>query len=335
MQSYFEKENTPLPGQGEEYYPAYRLLFIPFLIVGLHNFECITYTTLSIHPFLAIQHIFMLLISGVICLQVYILTIHTAPKWQQWLYKLCLFLLGINIILGFFNKYVEHPESWFTDEDEINIRKQDVHSLEGLKLLDTTRAFVVGKYEKRIAPLISSTSNKPDSLTYDQQFMVYEKEILPKDFRVYWALIDTTGNNTSERLLGDYYDWQYPDYNIYVYIPNLECEKPEYTEYHPNYRKDQQACYTTFGSKGRRRDIEAIGRVFKASGGWPVLQDRLYKYYKAIEEYFFPTYVRRDLMNDPYFLIERGQYKEARAGLSKLPPNRRAFCEEKLKALGK
>jgi hypothetical protein len=39
-------------------------------------------------------------------------------------------------------------------------------------------------------------------------------------------------------------------------------------------------------------------------------------------------------MNDPYFLIQRQEYKAARVGLEALPPKRRAFCEAKLKALG-
>ncbi|WP_108867996.1 hypothetical protein [Aquimarina aquimarini] len=330
MQSYFEKENTPLPGQGEEYYPAYRLLFIPFLIVGLHHFENLAYAFATA---LDIESVFMLLISGIICLQVYLLTLHTAPKWQLWLYQCCLLLVGVNILLGFFNKYSQRDGVRFTEQDEINIRKQDMRYLEGLKLLDTSKAFVVGKYKKRIRSFGSGGMGiKSFHLTYEQQDMIYEKKLVPKDFRAYWALVDTTGNNTPRKVTGDYYDWQYPDYYIYIYMPDLFCKNPEYPA---DTDEELAPCFTSYGEKGRSRRIAAIGRVFKASGGWPVLQDRLYKYYKAIEEYFFPTYVRRDLMNDPYFLIERGQYKEARAGLSKLPPNRRAFCEEKLNALGK
>jgi hypothetical protein len=220
----------------------------------------------------------------------------------------------------------------FTEQDEINIRKLNENYLEELNLLDTTNAFVVGKYKKRIRPFGGGMGIKNTSLTYDQQDIIYEKKLLPEDFRAYWAMIDTTGNTTARKVAGDYYDWQYPDYQIYIYIPSLFCANPKYPAYS---EEELTPCFTSYMEEGRRRDIDAIGRVFKASGGWPVLKDRLYKFYKAVEEYFFPTYVRRDLMNDPYFLIERGQYKEARAGLSKLPPNRRAFCEEKLKALGK
>ncbi|WP_103867328.1 hypothetical protein [Aquimarina sp. I32.4] len=330
MQSYFEKEKNILPGQGEEYYPAYRLLFIPFLIVGLHHFENLTYAYATA---LNIQSIFMLLISGVICLQVYLLTLHTGSKWQQWLYKSCLLIVGVNIVLGFFNKYSERDGVWFSEQDEINIRKQDEKYLKGLNLLDTNNnIFVVGKLKKRLRTLEALRANKLSNLSFDQQFDIYAEHILPMDFKNYWSLIDETGNNTSERLLSDYYEWQYPDYQIYIHIPDLVCANPKYPAYS---EEELTSCFTSYGEKGRDRSIDAIGRVFKASGGWPVLQDRLHKYYKAIEEYFFPTYVRRDLINDPYFLIERGQYKEARAGLSKLPPNRRAFCEEKLKALGK
>jgi hypothetical protein len=222
----------------------------------------------------------------------------------------------------------------FSESDREKIHNLDITHSEDLKLLDTSNnAFIVGAYQKRIRPFGRGGMRiKSRDLTSEQQDMVYEKKLLPKDFRAYWALIDTTGNNTPRKVTGDYYDWQYPDYHIHIYMPDLFCKNPEYPA---DTDEELAPCFTSYGEKGRRRDIDAIGRVFKASGGWPVLKDRLYKFYKAVEEYFFPTYVRRDLMNDPYFLIERGQYKEARAGLSKLPPNRRAFCEEKLKALGK
>ncbi len=114
-------------------------------------------------------------------------------------------------------------------------------------------------------------------------------------------------------------------------MPELKCRNAKY----PVYSQDELGpCYTSFAEKSRRTDIEAIGRIFKASGGWPLLKDRLHKYYKALEECFWPSYVRRDLMNDPYFLIQRQEYKAARVGLEALPPKRRAFCEAKLKALG-
>jgi hypothetical protein len=243
-----------------------------------------------------------------------------------------LLFVSLNILLGFFNKYSERDGVWFSEQDELNIRKQDEKHLNGLSLLDTTKAFVVGKFKKKIRTLEALRGNKLSNLSFDQQFDIYTKHILPIDFKNYWSLVDETGNNTSERILSDYYEWQYPDYHIYIYIPDLFCANSKYPAYS---EEELTPCFISYGEKGRRRDIDAIGRVFKASGGWPVLKDRLYKFYKAVEEYFFPTYVRRDLMNDPYFLIERGQYKEARAGLPNLPPDRRAFCETKLKALGK
>ena len=111
----------------------------------------------------------------------------------------------------------------------------------------------------------------------------------------------------------------------------LECSQ---TAYQPE-KGDETHCFTEFGEKGRPRNFQSIGYVFKASGGWPVFKDRLQKYHLAIQDFFFPTYVRRDLINDPYFLIEKGKFKEAKAGLSNLPEERRLFCEAKLKALDK
>jgi hypothetical protein len=239
--------------------------------------------------------------------------------------------VALNIVLGFFNKYSEPKGEWFTKEDLSNIHQLDPTRLKDLKLLDSTSGFVIAKFEKRLRKLYASKTISPYKLTLAQQYKIYENYLLPKDFRAYWALIDTTGNNTSEHLIGDYYDWQFPDYHIYIYMPKLKCKNAKY----PVYSKDELGpCYTYYSGRGRRRDIDAIGRVFKASGGWPLLKDRLQKYYKALEECFWPTYVRRDLMNDPYFLIQRQEYKAARAGLDALPPKRRAFCEAKLKALG-
>ena len=325
--SFFEiKKGTP--SDGDEPVDFYRWFFVPFLIVWLHNFEVLSYGGGTDGPI----NYFLLPLSSIICLQVYVLTKRTGPKWQIYLYNTVIFLVGINIILGFFNKYSESKGTWFTKKDELNIRKLDKTLLQGLKLLDTTRAFVVGKYEKRLRPLSAYSRIKRDELTSDQQNVIFENQLLPKDFRLYWNLIDTTGNNISEQLIADYYDWQFPDYNIYICIPSLACNNPYF--YNANNERLIN-CYTTYGGKGRIRHFESIGYIFKSSGGWPMLKDRFHKYYKAIEESFFPTYVRRDLMNDPYFLIERGKYKKAREGLTALPPKRKAFCEAKLKALGK
>jgi hypothetical protein len=321
-------EYTPKDYEIEAQLPFYRLLFLPFLILVLHHFESLFYAYSLAED---IASVFIILIFGSLCFKLYILTLATGPKWQFWLYKCCLYLVALNIILGFFNKYVKPEKVWFTTEDINNIHKLDPTLLKDLKLLDTSVALVVGKKQKRLRKLNASSSISPYKRTFAQQYKIYEDYLLPKDFRAYWKLIDTTGNSTSEQVIGDYYDWQFPDYRIYIYMPELKCENAEY----PVYSKDELGpCYAYYSQKGRRRDIDAIGRVFKASGGWPLLKDRLQKYYKALEECFWPTYVRRDLMNDPYFLIQRQEYKAARAGLEALPPKRRAFCEAKLKALG-
>jgi hypothetical protein len=278
-----------------------------------------------------IQSVFMILIFGGLCFKLYVLTLTTGPKWQFWLYKCCLYLVALNIVLGFFNKYSKPKGKWFTEEDEINIQKLNPNVLKGLKLLDSSSGYVVGKYEKRFRNLSRAVSIKPYKITYTQQFKIYETYLLPKDFRAYWSLIDTTGNTTPEQVISDYYDWQFPDYHIYIYMPELKCKNAKYPVYS---NEELGPCYTSYSEKSRPRTIKAIGRVFTKTGGWPLLKDRLQKYYKALEECFWPSYVRRDLMNDPYFLIQRQEYKAARAGLEALPPKRRAFCEAKLKALG-
>ena len=94
-------------------------------------------------------------------------------------------------------------------------------------------------------------------------------------------------------------------------------------------------CFLSYTEDVIPRNFESIGYVFKASGGWPVFRERLQKFRLAINEVFFPVYAREDLINDPYFLIEKKKFKEAKAGLSNLPEERRLFCEAKLKALDK
>ncbi len=324
-------EYTPKDYEIEAQRPFFRLLFLPFLIVVLHHFEILAYTKLSLHYMLVIQSVFMILIFGGLCFKLYVLTLTTGPKWQFWLYKCALYVVVLNIVLGFFNKYSVRKDVWFTKEDKSNIHKINPNELKGLKLLDSSSGYVIGKYQKRMYPLSNANSNKTEILTYDQQDKVYETYLLPKDFRAYWSLIDTTGNNIPERIISDYYDWQFPDYIIYAYMPELNCKNDKTSTYDD---EKSEPCYTYYWEKRTFRDIKAIGRVFTKNGGWPLLQDRLQKYYKALEECFWPTYVRRDLMNDPYFLIQRQEYKAARAGLEALPPKRRAFCEAKLKALG-
>ncbi len=324
-------EYTPKDYEIEAQRPFFRLLFLPFLIVVLHHFEILAYTRLSVHYMQVIQSVFMILIFGGLCFKLYVLTLTTGPKWQFWLYKCALYVVVLNIVLGFFNKFSEPKGEWFTKEDLSNIHQLDLNLLKDLKLLDSTSGFVVGKFEKRLRQLSGAGTISPYKLTLAQQYKVYEDYLLPKDFRAYWKLIDTTGNNTSKQLIANYYDWQFPDYHVYIYMPELKCKNAKY----PVYSQDELGpCYVFYGEEGRSRRIKPIGRVFTKTGGWPLLKDRLQKYYKALEECFWPTYVRRDLMNDPYFLIQRQEYKAARAGLEALPPKRRAFCEAKLKALG-
>ena len=213
MKSYFKKEEKLFPIKGTEHFYAYRWFFIPFLIVWLHNFEVLTYGGGMDGP----TNYFLLLISSILCLQVYLLTIRTGPKWQQYLYKIGLFLVSVNILLGFFTIHSKREGVRFTQQDQKNIHRKDKHYLTGLKLLDTNNAYVVGKFSKRIYPLVNLYFVENHELTVDQQFKKYENLLLPNDFETYWKLIDTTSKNTSERLIGDYYGWQYFDYDIYIY----------------------------------------------------------------------------------------------------------------------
>ncbi len=211
-------EYTPKDYEIEAQLPFYRLLFLPFLIVVLHHFESLFYAHSLAED---IASVFIILIFGSLCFKLYILTLATGPKWQFWLYKCCLYLVALNIILGFFNKYSEREIAWFTEQDQTNIHKLNPNTLKGLKLLDSTSGYVVGIYQKRFRRLKRAINIRAYKKTYAQQFEIYEAYLLPKDFRAYWRLIDTTGNTTPEQVISDYYDWQFPDYNIYIYIcPN-------------------------------------------------------------------------------------------------------------------
>jgi hypothetical protein len=171
-------EYTPKDYEIEAQLPFYRLLFLPFLILVLHHFESLFYAYSLAED---IASVFIILIFGSLCFKLYILTLATGPKWQFWLYKCCLYLVALNIILGFFNKYMKPEKVWFTTEDINNIHKLDPTLLKDLKLLDTTTGYVIGKKNKRFRRLSRVKSIKPYEKSYAQQFKVYEDYLLPKD----------------------------------------------------------------------------------------------------------------------------------------------------------
>lgn len=315
------------PKQQQLFLGFMRYVGLPMILIAwLHFFEMHSYAW---DPF-DIMNFGMLITTSITLYYMILFVYHTAPYWQVKLLKRILYGIGIFILFGFLYQFLERDYPYFTLSEVESIeeklaKSKDLSSIDLKKLKITEEYYILGKESKRIHSFIFYGIKSRD-LTFDQQFEVYEKEIIPKDFRTYRSYITSSGNNTSDQLIKDYLGWQFPRYKPYIYIYSLQCENPNY----PINSEEENSNCSFFYGENSNPNILSLKPLLEQG-----LFTRLTMYYAAIEEVFFPTYVREDLKDDPYFLIEQGKFKEAKAGLSKLPEERRLFCEAKLKALGK
>jgi len=257
----------------------------------------------------------------------------TATKFQKLMLHVFIGLVLVNISLGFFNEY------WL--RDVAGIRDNQLTEIKGwlkgksklpkktITILENDSVLVLGIQENRIGKYCRLWGNipiLPDSISiYD--FCIYDfrlKKSIPDDFIRYRKLIDAKLDSVDYReVLLDFCNWQFAEYTpIFIAKDKCDCMNDKKTE--------KENCYFTVYEDQTRDNISPI--LFEIIDG--KFDDRLRKFYHALEEIFWPTYATAEYKNDPYFLIYQGKYKEAREGLKNLPCDRRVFCEKKLEKLG-
>lgn len=257
----------------------------------------------------------------------------TASKFQKLMLGVFIGLVLVNITLGFFNRY------WFRELCSIGWRDSDGIELwlknEGelpnsiIKIYENDSVLILGKKIPRIGELEIETMihTERHSKSYDD-IIKYRALIVPYDFSKYRKLITISSDTASRKLLSDFIGWQFPQIAPCVILKkkcNCMVSNSSMTEFYTS------KCYIYLGESSTR-DFKVSPILFEILDGR--FDERLKKYYRALEEMFWPTYANAEYENDPYFLIYQGKYKEAREGLKNLPCDRRVFCEKKLEKLG-
>lgn len=258
----------------------------------------------------------------------------TASKFQKLMLGVFIGLVLVNISLGFFNEY------WLRNVAGIDgLKQKQIKSWLSSKkdfpntiinLYENDSILILGESAKRINDYywLGGNNLKPElqqkfNLT-DIEYLV--KKVIPSDFLEYRKMQKVIDDTTKEKVIFDFFGMQFPNYAPFVILKNnSDCCQALFSPFPVT-----ESCYFCLSEDQTRESISPI--LFEIIDG--EFDDRLRKYYHALEEIFWPTYATAEYENDPYFLIYQGRYKEAREGLKDLPPDRRVFCEKKLEKLG-
>lgn len=259
----------------------------------------------------------------------------------------CLFL-GINIFVGFFNKE-HHRDEYskkykFTDYERRHLVNKITEgernfNVKNLKILEANRDksyYIVGKKrskKKKYTRLRFAgrySGDEPDKIVTDL------KSFIPKDFYEYEQLILNESNSIEPKHLPEYVNeegvkltnslvhflsWQHPDYISMLILTDKTCKSGS---------GNKQTCHYELFESIPNKKLSPISEDIMGQDVKERLQD-IRLTLKEITGLHQNT--RTDLINDPYFLIYQGRYKEARQNLDKLPPERKKFCEKKLQAI--
>jgi hypothetical protein len=245
----------------------------------------------------------------------------------------CYAFIFANLFLGILNEYCDRELGRYDPEEQKRLVDYAFSITNELPpnmeiLLKTDSLIIVGKPAKRVNGIGLSSSNiiMPDSLKnpLSLYFGFMRSKLIPTDFQTYYSLI-TNEEIDAWATIKQFYDWVYPEYMIFAYVPNLPSN---------DYVKDREIQLPFFYLRAYeyyKQDgvIDFIWELFNGK-----LKERYTLFFGKFKELFFPTYVSAEMKDDPYFLIYQGKYEEAREGLNDLPQARRAFCEKKLEALG-
>ena len=173
--------------------------------------------------------------------------------------------------------------------------------------------YIVGK--KR-GPYKQYLGIRPSRVLDD--FEVADK-IVPHDFNEYAGLVDPSPEDYYKTRTHDFLSWQYPEYVFLITDLKVSFSAAAYIE---DYAAGPRGIYPIF----------PYLKEFRQDGFIETLSDR-YRTYGNIIRYWFETpHYRTDLVDDPYFLLLKGEKEAARKKASRLPAPRRAFILKKLKA---
>ena len=280
-------------------------------IIWLHYFEIMTYG----HEPIYFGNVISFLILSIAAYVFIKLLLQTAPKWLKYFFYIFIFLISVNIFLGFLNKYGRKHPQHFSDSDTRSIPNSSL-----LVLFENNEIIVQGKKSKRVEDLYLS-GEKIENLSREESLQKYHDILIPPDFNYYQKLIMGDTNNAEQSIV-NFYNRQYPGYIIYISFKKLKCIPYSGVP-------SQIDCNVELNELWKSRSVDPILYEIVYGG----LGDRLNNFYNSFKDVFFPTYITTEYKDDPYFLIHQGKYDLARKNLSKLPQDRREFCERKLDSI--
>jgi len=148
-----------------------------------------------------------------------------------------------------------------------------------------------------------------------------DSELVPADFAAYARLVDPERSRDLP-LQGVFLSWQYPRQRFVLVRFNSDATSDA---------TRVEVTTALENSHMLERGIYTVEPFFKSPGyEWT---NRLTSYGNLLRFAFGSSpHCRTDLVDDPYFLIGKGERKLAQERLASLPPDRRAFVERKLAA---